>query len=230
MSEFFNADNRFFTALGKLADLVILDIYFLLTVWIGIGPACTAMYYTSMKNIRKGRNYLTKCYFHSFKQNFRQGFLIGIFEFLFGAALVFCYVFALRMNAANTLGRVYYWGIVVFIGFFTMTFIYVYPILSRYTLTVGQALKTAFLLGIKHFLTSFALILLFFATVIACYYFTFDVYTPVILILPACFCLVSTFLIERTFKKSIPEPVPEEGAEPIDAWWRDDEPQTDLVR
>ena len=223
MSDFFNADNRFFTALGKLADLVILDVYFLLTVFLGIGPACTAMYYAAMKNIRKGRNYLTKCYFHSFRQNFRQGFIIGIIELLFGLALGYCYLFALQMNAANTLGQVYYWGIVVFICFFTMTFLYVYPLLSRYNLKVGQALKTAFLLGIKHFLTTIALLILFFLTVIGCYYFTFEVYTPVILILPSCYCLLSTFLIERTFRKSIPEnDTPD--SETLDAWWRDDEP------
>ncbi len=222
MSDFFNVDNKFFSAMTKLADIIIVNLFFLFTVILGIGPACTALYYACMKNIRKSRNYLTKCYFHSFKQNFRQGFIIGVIQIAFGVMLGYCYAFALAMDEANTIGRVYYWGVVVFIFFFVMTFVYVYPILSRYNLTVGKALKTAFLLGIKHFITSIILVVGFVITAIGIYLLTIYYYTPFILIAPATYCLLSTFLIERCFRKSIPEPEQEEGAEPIDAWWRED--------
>ena len=51
MSNFFNMDNGLFRALGKLADLMILNILFLVCSLpiFTIGASFTAMYYVTLK-------------------------------------------------------------------------------------------------------------------------------------------------------------------------------------
>ena len=53
MDRIFNMDNKFFTFMGRVADLIILNLLFLLCCIpiVTIGPAITAMYYVTMKMV-----------------------------------------------------------------------------------------------------------------------------------------------------------------------------------
>ncbi len=214
-SGIFSADNRFFSAMNKVADLLILNILFLFTVLIGIGPACTALYYATMKNIRRSRGYAWKEYLHSFKLNFKQGFCLGIIQAILAVLLCGCYWLSMQMNAEETFAQVYYTGSLIMIIAFALVSMFVYPILSRFTLSFGQWLKMSLMLSMRHLPTSFILLVFFVAMVLAIY-----VLPLLLFCLPALYCLGSTFLIERVFKRYMPKQ--EEGDETSrDAWYLD---------
>lgn len=74
MERLFN--NRFVDGISKLADIMLICIYFLVCSLpiVTIGASATALYYATHKCIYKGRGY-TLDFFHSFKDNFKQSTL-----------------------------------------------------------------------------------------------------------------------------------------------------------
>ena len=65
MDRIFNMDNKFFTFMGRVADLIILNLLFLLCCIpiVTIGPAITAMYYVTMKMVRNEEAYIARSFF-----------------------------------------------------------------------------------------------------------------------------------------------------------------------
>lgn len=212
MGDFFNIDNKFFTAMGKIADMIMLNVAFVLTVIFGIGPACTALYYATMKNIRKSRSYALKEYFRSFKQNFLQGFICGLIQVAMVYILLQCYNLAMAMDPKSTFGQVYHAGTFVIILLFTCISIYMYPILSRFTLKTGALIKMAFVLSLRNIFYTVGLIILVLASIVGVW-----LIPPLVFVVPAIYTLMSTFLLEPVFRKYTPE---ESGV--VDPWWQDD--------
>ena len=75
MNNWLNPDNKFFTFMGKVADLMILSILWLICSLpiVTIGASTSALYYSTLKIARKEDTYPTRMFFHSFKQNLKQG-------------------------------------------------------------------------------------------------------------------------------------------------------------
>ena len=66
MNRFFNMDNKFFTFMGRIADLIILNLLCIVCCIpiVTIGPAITAMFYVTMKMVRNEEAYIVKGFFH----------------------------------------------------------------------------------------------------------------------------------------------------------------------
>ena len=90
MSNFFNMDNGLFRALGKLADLMLLNILFLVCSLpiFTIGASFTAMYYVTLKLAENEEGYIARGFLKSFKQNFKQATIIWLILLFFGIVLV----------------------------------------------------------------------------------------------------------------------------------------------
>ena len=91
MSNFFSLDSPLIQFLNKVCDVLFLSIVFTLCCIpiITIGPAVTALYYATVKVIRRERGYLMREFFRSFKLNFKSGaFLTFIFLIAYGILYV----------------------------------------------------------------------------------------------------------------------------------------------
>lgn len=86
MTRFF--ESKFFEAISKLADLVLLSLYFVVCSIpiFTMGASLTALYYSVHKVLFKGRGYTTE-FFHSFKDNFKQATLSWLIFLLVGGLL-----------------------------------------------------------------------------------------------------------------------------------------------
>ena len=73
MGRFFNMDNKFFTFMGRIADLCILNIICLVCCIpiVTAGASITAMYYVTLKMVRNEEAYIVRSFFKSFKDNFK---------------------------------------------------------------------------------------------------------------------------------------------------------------
>ena len=69
MDRFFSMDNKFFTFMGKVADLFILNILCLICCIpiVTAGASITAMFYVTMKMVKNEESYIIKSFFKSFK-------------------------------------------------------------------------------------------------------------------------------------------------------------------
>ena len=163
MKKIFNMDNPFWTAMGRVFDIFVLNCLWLLCCVpvFTIGPATTALFYGMFGILRGDGGYPSKDFFKSFKQNFKQGLQLGIPLTLIGAFLV------LDMYLCYHTGRGIY---TFFLFFFAVLFVvwlavtlYTFPLLSKFERTNRQILIWAFTLCIKNFCRTlymfFALIL-----------------------------------------------------------------------
>ena len=162
MKGLFSYDSGLFWILDKLGSLFILNMLTLLCSipLFTIGASFTALYYVTMKMVRDEETYITKDYFRSFKQNFRQGLIIWLIHLLVGAVLFFDY----RLMSVNrdTLPGARGFIIVTLSCalFLAVELAYVFPVLAKFYNTVRQTMKNAFLMGVRHFPKTVAILII----------------------------------------------------------------------
>ena len=154
MSRIFDADNAFFRFMSRVADAIILNIFFLITSLpiATIGASYTAMYYYCTKAVANEEGYLWKSYWKSFKTNFVQGFLMEVFFVIVGVIL---YIDIKYLYGRITDGSGFGWRILFFIVvgmavLAVLTFMYAFPILSRFDNTTFKIIKNAAFMSIRH--------------------------------------------------------------------------------
>lgn len=218
MGNLFNMDNPFFSAMGKICDMLFLSIAWaiLCIPIITIGPATTAMYYATVKVIRRERSYLFREFFHSFKQNFKQGAIVTII-----LALVCFVIVGINRTYAEGLMQTeekkgfillsIYNAMTIIIIFFV---IYIFPILSRFTMSVKQLFKVTFTMAIRHLPSTILMTLITVAFAFCTYYIK-----ALIFIAPVLCTFINSFFLEKIFKKYMPksEGNPEETG--VDEWY-----------
>ncbi len=221
----FNPDNAFFTFMGKAFDIIVLNLVWLL-LYVPFGgflylygrtgvalfvllavislvvfvPSMIAMYYAVVKSIRRSRSYPVKEFFRSFKDNFKQGAI--------ASAIFVLLVWLLYMDFS------YAWGLVeakdskgvIFLGvFFVITlfvsglFIYLCPIISRFSMTLKNAFKFAFGLSVKHVWCTILSIILW-ALIVILSYFTVGF---VLLFGISLGAFLGSFMMEKVLKQYV---------------------------
>jgi uncharacterized membrane protein YesL len=214
MGNIFNMDNGFFTTLGKIVDIVLLSIvWFILCIpIITIGPATTALYYTTVKVIRRERGYLMREFFRSFKTNFKMGSLAGILIIAVFLVLYFDRNFALTLEGTKGFVLLSVFNAMIVLLFIVT--IYIFPILSRFKMKFLHLFKTSLFMSIKHLPTTIVLVVIVLIFGVGTY-----ILPIVFLISPALCVLVCSLLLERVFKKYMPEKSDETETGGVDEWY-----------
>ena len=210
---FFNPENPFFRFTGRVLDIMVLSVLWLVCSLpvVTIGPASAALYYSCAKCLRHQESGPYRNFLSAFRQNLKTGIGATVVFLLLAVLLDAGYLFLVM--AAGAGGSV--WS-VVRIMYLVLLVIPVsmascaFPLLSRFTYTVGGLLSNSLRLTFRHLprvvaagaLTVTAVVL----TVLFWYY-------GVMLLTPALCALLSTFLLEPVFRKYTPEEELEEGAE-----------------
>ena len=212
MSIKFSTDGKVFSGLSKIYDIMFLSVlWFIFCIPIlTIGPATTALYYTTAKVIRKEQGYVWREFWHAFKTNFVNGLIYTIV--LVVAIFALYYGFTLTANAKDTLLQISHYAYIMISFLLAYLYVFLFPTLSRFSLPRLQTMKMSLLLSLRHFITTFALLLFLFAGG-----FAVVVVWPLILIVPGAISYLGSLLIERVFKKY--QPKPEEGTSEEDLEW-----------
>ena len=161
-----------------------------------IGPSTTAFFYVGQKIVGDEEGYVTKQYFHSFKQNFRQGSIIWLIMAFFGGMLMFNLFFyrTLQGNASSIMLVL----ILVMVVFYTMTMQFVFPVLSKFDNTIFNIIKFAFLIALRNFGWTLLMIVIFVGTIAAG---TFIL--PIMLLAPGIIVGLDSLIIRHVFKPYI---------------------------
>ena len=219
MGRFFNLDSPFVAFMNRVADLMILNVLFVICCIpvITIGPALTALYYVTLKMARNEESYIAKSYFKSFKLNFKQGLLMWLID------LVLIGIFALDFTVLNgkipgienpgtpafTVVRV----ILMVLAFLMLfTFSFTFPVLAKFDNTIKNTYRNAFLMSIRHFPTALVTVMLWGAVIILGYLLPQTIIAH-LLILFSLAAFISSFLFVRAFDNYIPKEEEEDGSE-----------------
>lgn len=225
MSNFFNMDNGFFRALGKLADLMILNILFLLCSIpiFTIGASMTAMYYVTLKMAENEDGYIARSFFKSFRQNFKQATVIWLIMLLFGIILVLDLL--IMKNASGTVATVFK-VIITATGFlYIMMLIYVFPVLARFYNTTKAIFKNSFIMAIADFPRTFVMLVITLGSVAIMFLNNYVFWYGILVWILAGFALVAfanSFFLKKIFAKYMPKEEEEETSS--DGWSVDEMP------
>lgn len=148
MMRFFNYDSSLMRFLTRLADVIILNILFIICCipFITIGTALTAMYSVTLKMAGNREGYIFKSFFKAFKENFK---ICTLCWLLFSALAGIIYA-DIRL-IPDIPGKIsimlkpafFAVGIVLFI-----IFSYIFPYIARFENSLKCSLKNSFIIAI----------------------------------------------------------------------------------
>ena len=179
MSKIFSVDNKFFSTVNKIVDMIWLSclwslcslpllfliftflvsenpailylVIFLPIGFITVGPASAALYYAIVKSVRRDRSYATKCYFHAFKVNFKYGALSSVLLGFVVAVLLLDILWAPQTMPVSEDFMPVIRGCFMGMGVFVIFIVvWMYPLLSRFELKLKTLIKNSMILAVKN--------------------------------------------------------------------------------
>jgi len=217
MGNLFNMDNAFFRFMGKLFDVVALNLVFIIVCipLVTIGPAISALYYASVKSIRRDRSYPIKEFFKAFKRDFKQSFIVGLILVLAAAIIYVDIRFVVDYIKNNfTAMRYVYLVIGMVISFIS---VYIFPLISRFSLKISGLFRLSFYLAIRHLLTTIVSIILLFGGFVLVYISA----GLALLFVPVLVNLLISIMMEKVLVKCMAMVQTDEDNENKDQWYLD---------
>ena len=153
MRGIFSPDSALFRIVERLTNLVMLNFLYLLFCIpiVTIGPATVALRYVTLKYAEKEEERVWAPFIHSFKQNLKQGIVLGLITTGLGLflALDMYWIYTLASN-----GEVFNMFILVMVAIacilYLMMTAYIYPLMARYDNSLKQMFRMAVVLALRH--------------------------------------------------------------------------------
>lgn len=174
-----------------------------------IGTATTSLYYSTVKCIRRDRSSLVKEFFGSFRRTFAKGSISSLIIIATLAILFYGRVYSLSLESNHgSRMALLYLILMILVGVVAM---YLFPVLSRFQMKLSMMWKLAFVMSIRFFPITVALVV---GSVGLVYLFIWFLPAPCILFVPGLWCLVISFMMEKALLHYMPKPKEDE-----DAWY-----------
>ena len=151
MDNLFRYDNKFFEALGKISNTVILNLLCIVSCIpiITIGASVTATYFVAMQIVKDEESYIIQEFIKRFKENFIISTKIWIIMMIIGGVL--CFDFYISKLIINEYMRIILQFILLMISIiFAFSITYVFPIASKFENTVKNTMINSILISIQH--------------------------------------------------------------------------------
>lgn len=151
MSKLFRMDSPLMRFLTKIADLMVLNILFCVTSipLITIGASWTALYSVTLKMVRDEEGSVSRSYFRSFRQNFRQATLLWL-GVLVVLALLVLDIRVLNGMTGGTAPGLLRVGVEILALLGIMVLQYLFPSLARFEASLADTLKNACMMALAH--------------------------------------------------------------------------------
>ena len=217
----FNLDSPLMQALTKVADLLWLNILTIIcsVPIVTIGASLTAMNYMALKIVRDEECYITKGFFKSFKENFRQATIIWLILLVVGVLLIADYFIMgnsdFKYSGAAQIA-IMACGIILL-----CEIMFVFPVLAKFGNTIVNTMKNALMMSVLQFPKTVLMIIMYAIPAILFFF--------VVSLMPITFCFglsvpawCSAKLYNKFFKK-LEDQITGANAEDTDAEPEEDE-------
>lgn len=162
---------------------------------ITIGPATTALFYCSQKMASDEESYITKLFFHSFRQNFKQSTIAGIIFTVIGIIIgIDGYALYHLHNQSS------FWTLVLAVYIvasvaYIIILSWIFPLLARYENTILNSLKNALMLAIRFIICTAMMLLVYFIMIVIVVRF----FTPAIIFGMGTCAYINSMLLKKVF-------------------------------
>ena len=204
MGKVFALDSPLMNGLSKLADLIWLNILATLCCIpiITIGASLTALHYVVLKMVKDEEGYITRSFFKSFRENFKQATLMWLMLLVVFILLVADFMI-FRFSGIVFPGwcQIALIAIAVLIMFATM---HLFPLLSRYENSIRATYKNSLFMGILHLPKTILMMLCWIVPIVITIYV--ESFFPIVFFLgisgPA---FLNALLYKKSFQQLEPE-------------------------
>lgn len=151
MDNLFEYDNKFFEVLGKITDIIILNLLCIISCLpiITIGASVTSTYFVALQMVRDEETYIIREFIKRFKENFIFSTKVWSIILIIGLVLSFdFYISRLILNEYMRITLQFILTIVSIIFVFLLT--YVFPIISKFENTIKNTMINSILISIQH--------------------------------------------------------------------------------
>ncbi len=142
-------ENGFFLFMSRIGDIVFLNLCFLLTCIpvVTAGTALISLYTVTLKMAQNQEGYVIKSYFKAFRDNLKQGIIVGVVLELILAVLGYDAWMLLSSRESYSAAGFFVTAAALLIVFAVMQ--YLFPLMARYENSIGMSLRNAGLLAIS---------------------------------------------------------------------------------
>ena len=188
MDRFFNMDNKFFTFMSRVADLIILNLLCIVCCIpvVTIGPSIAAMFYVTLKMVRNEESYIVRGFFN----------------------------ISICRSTPGTIGKVLMVLFMMILVVYLMIFLYIYPVLAKFYNTIKNTFTNAFLMSIRHLPYTALMILISATPALAFFIPSAQLQSTVILLLVLLGFSGIAYINSHFFVKIFDKYIPEETSEP----------------
>ncbi len=169
LNKIFDMENPFWTFLNKLADVVILELLWIVTSLplFTVGAASSAFWHVTLRLSEDTEGGIVSNYFTAFKKSFKVGTVVWLIQF---AAGLWIFLDAYICFKSNNMTAIFLVGFFLVLGaFWLMVSMFLYPLIGRFTFPVKKIIGNSAFLALKHFPHKLCIILIPVAAFAACY-------------------------------------------------------------
>ena len=203
-SKIFNPDNIIMSFFSRILDVIVLNFLFIICCIpiLTIGSSLAAMYSLTLKMVKNEETHIIRGFFKAFKENFRQGTIVGIIAIIIGIFITIDLriIYTINNDSLKVLQLLCY--IVAFWGY--IVFLYAFPILARFVHTIKEVFKNSFMISIINFKWTLALILLNAPFVLMLFYSVVSMlllFTIMIIFGFSGLAMIQSFIFRKIFEK-----------------------------
>lgn len=216
MRNFFNIDNAFFRFLSRIADLMILNILFILCSLpiLTMGASLCALFYVLLKMRENEEGYIARSFFRAFKENFKKGTVIWLIMLLLG--LIFRLDLGVLRQKTGFLAGALKVLVSLLVILWGSAFVYVFPLQGRFENTIQNTMRNALFMAAANGKQTIAMLVMVAAPVILTVKSITTMWYAILFWLMIGFAAVAWFqthYLRMIFRPYIPEPSSEEPSE-----------------
>ena len=192
MNHLFNLDGPVLQFINKIVYSVYLNILWFLCFIpvITVGASTTALFYVTLKIAKNEEGNITKAFFHSFRQNFRQGTLIWLILLAAGIILGVDGYVLYHMRFENLFWTLCTAVFCVAAIAYAIVLMYIFPLLARFDNTTGAMFKNALFIGVRFLFCTVLMAAVYFIMLLV----IVRVFTPAVIFGEGLCALLCSFL------------------------------------
>ncbi|MFG6330948.1 MAG: YesL family protein [Lachnospiraceae bacterium] len=195
MTDLFNLDGPVLQFINKIVYSVYLNIlWFICSIpIITIGASTTALFYVTLKMSKNEEGNITKAFFRSFRENFRQGTLIWLILLALGIVLGVDGYVLYHMRFENLFWTLCTAVFCVAAAAYAVILMYIFPLLARFDNTTGAMFKNALFIGIRFLFCTILMATVYFVMLLV----VIRIFTPAVIFGEGLCALLCSFLLSN---------------------------------
>lgn len=216
MNQLFSTDGIVYRFLNKTGNIILATILWLLGCIpvVTIGTSTAALYYTTVKSVRKDVGYVHSEFWRGYKMNLKKGVAATVLLLVLGTVLGV--EMWLVLENGVEVNKIWYTLSGLLMLLMLLVTLYLFPVMSRFDMKLGKLCMLAFVMSIRFWYITLALLAGLAAVIFAQFYL---LPIPMILLTPGLWCFASSFMVEKAMKAYMPKPEESGDGEETKNWY-----------